>query len=353
MAESLGEKLRLAREARGITISEVSAQTRIATRYLEAIEENNYKPLPGGVFNKGFIKAYAKYVGVDETEALNDYARIMASQSEPEEEETRYRRPSVMTDDSRRSSWTSLIFAVIILVLMTGGILALVQWYRNEPTEPAKNPPANNANNAVANTNTASNSTTAPAAVDNLKIELRSVAQTGTSVTTWVDEKKEFATVLPSAPMTYEPQTSFRIAYSRSHAENVQLVLNGKTIQLPLKPFPLNDSNIRFEISKANAAQIMQAGQITLGEPTPTPTPADANTAANANMAVAEPATTLRPAGAATPPRPTPKPATTPAPGATNSATATNSAATPARATPARPTPAPTIIRPASTPDRD
>lgn len=345
MAESLGEKLRLAREARGITISEVSAQTRIATRYLEAIEENNYKPLPGGVFNKGFIKAYAKYVGVDETEALNDYARIMSSQADPHEEENRYRRPSVMTDDNRRSSWTSGIFAVIILVLLTGGVLALVQWYRNEPTEPAKNP-ASNSNSAVANANTPA-ATPTPAAIDQLKVELRSVAQTGTAVTTWVDETKEFSTVLPSAPKTYEPKTSFRVAYSRSHAENVQLMLNGKAIQLPLKPFPLNDSNIRFEITKANAAQIMQTGQITLGEPTPTPVPAtDANV--NANIAAAIPApTTTAPV---TTPRQTPRPLTTPA-----ANTATNSATTPARATPARPTPAlaPTIIRPASTPERD
>lgn len=342
MAESLGEKLRLAREARGITISEVSAQTRIATRYLEAIEENNYKPLPGGVFNKGFIKAYAKYVGVDETEALNDYARIMSTQVDPQEEENRYRRPSVMTDDSRRSSWTSGIFAVIILVLLTGGVLALVQWYRSSPAEPAK-APASNSNSTVANTSTPV-ATPAPAAIDQLKVELRSVAQTGTAVTTWVDEKREFATVLPSAPKTYEPQTSFRVAYSRSHAENVQLVLNGKTIQLPMKPFPLNDSNIRFEITKANAAQIMQSGQITLGEPTPTPAPADANV--NANMAAAVPAPTTT-APAATP-RQTPRPATTPA-------TAANSAGNAApptmmRASPARPTPAPTVITPGATP---
>src|ERR1041384_1386138 len=121
MAESLGEKLRLAREARGITLSEGAAQTRIAARYLEAIEEDNYKPLPGGVFNKGFIKAYAKYVGIDEQEALNDYASLVSTQTETQIDDKHYRRPAVMTDDRNRSSASSLIFAVIILVLMSGG----------------------------------------------------------------------------------------------------------------------------------------------------------------------------------------------------------------------------------------
>jgi cytoskeletal protein RodZ len=341
MAESLGEKLRLAREARGITISEVSAQTRIATRYLEAIEENNYKPLPGGVFNKGFIKAYAKYVGVDEQEALSDYARIMAVHAESEDEG--YKRPTVMTDDSRRSSWSSMIFAVIILVLLTGGVLLLVQWYRSAPVEQVKNPPANNSNNK-ANTNAAVNASETPApAVDQIKVELKSVVPTGTAVTTWVDETKETATVMPAAPKTYTPQNSFRIAYSKYHAENIQLVLNGKTIQLPLKPLNASDSVIKFEITKANAGQIMQSGQITLGSEVPVATPADANTNVavdTTNTAVVLPTTTT--------PRVTPKPVVTPT--KTPAAANTNTAAPVNKVTISIPTAKTPVPRPAATP---
>ena len=80
MALSLGEKLQQAREERGISISEVAEQTRISSHYLEGIEADDYSTLPGGIFNKGFVKSYAKYVGVDEQEALQDYARLVASQ---------------------------------------------------------------------------------------------------------------------------------------------------------------------------------------------------------------------------------------------------------------------------------
>jgi ribosome-binding protein aMBF1 (putative translation factor) len=56
---SLGARLRQAREARGVSLRELSDQTRIARRYLEAIEQDDYKELPGGIFTRSFIKAYA------------------------------------------------------------------------------------------------------------------------------------------------------------------------------------------------------------------------------------------------------------------------------------------------------
>ena len=67
MAAGIGEQLRLAREARGIALRDISEQTRISMRYLEAIETDDYNRLPGGIFNRSFIKAYAKFVGFDET----------------------------------------------------------------------------------------------------------------------------------------------------------------------------------------------------------------------------------------------------------------------------------------------
>jgi cytoskeletal protein RodZ len=61
---SLGEKLRQAREARGVSISEIAEQTRISSHYLEAIESDDYRTLPGGIFNKGFVKSYANMSGL-------------------------------------------------------------------------------------------------------------------------------------------------------------------------------------------------------------------------------------------------------------------------------------------------
>ena len=86
MAATIGEQLRLAREDRGIPLREISDHTRISVHYLEAIETNDYKRLPGGIFNRSFVKAYAKYVGYDEKDAIDGYARYMRESGNPIED---------------------------------------------------------------------------------------------------------------------------------------------------------------------------------------------------------------------------------------------------------------------------
>src|SRR5882724_1605929 len=102
MSLTLGEKLRQAREVRGITLSEVAEQTRIAPIYLESIDNDDYRSLPGGIFNRGFVKSYARYVGVDEQEALADYSRLMVEAEV--DDEPKFHRPEVLTDDRSTSS---------------------------------------------------------------------------------------------------------------------------------------------------------------------------------------------------------------------------------------------------------
>src|SRR5215203_5945043 len=132
MPTTLGEKLRQAREERGISISEVAEQTRISPMYIESIENDNYKPLPGGIFNKGFVKSYAKFIGVDEQEALSDYARQIAETELTSEQPLKVYRPEVLTDDNSSSSMLpTILFAGLILALMTGGILFVLNYLQN------------------------------------------------------------------------------------------------------------------------------------------------------------------------------------------------------------------------------
>ena len=68
-----GDKFRTAREKKEISLDDVSNVTKISARMLRAIEEEQFDQLPGGVFNKGFIRAYAKHLGLDAEEAVTDY----------------------------------------------------------------------------------------------------------------------------------------------------------------------------------------------------------------------------------------------------------------------------------------
>ena len=70
---SFGDRLQREREMRGITLEEIAEATKIGTRSLRALEQQDFDKLPGGIFNKGFVRAYARYLGLDEEQAVADY----------------------------------------------------------------------------------------------------------------------------------------------------------------------------------------------------------------------------------------------------------------------------------------
>jgi transcriptional regulator with XRE-family HTH domain len=70
---SFGERLKLEREKRKITLEQISVSTKIGTRMLQALEEDKFNQLPGGIFNKGFVRAYSRCVGLDEDQTVAEY----------------------------------------------------------------------------------------------------------------------------------------------------------------------------------------------------------------------------------------------------------------------------------------
>ena len=68
-----GAHLKNIREMKGITIDEIAQKTRIRASYLKALEEENFGQLPAEVFSKGFLKAYAKYLGLDPDVVIRNY----------------------------------------------------------------------------------------------------------------------------------------------------------------------------------------------------------------------------------------------------------------------------------------
>ena len=268
MSLTLGEKLRQAREERGVSISEVAEQTRISALYLECIENDDYRTLPGGIFNKGFVKSFAKVVGIDEQEALHDYTQLIANQGTPVVEEQKTYRSEVMTDDrSSSSSLPTIIIAVVMLGLMTAGILAFLNYYNNKENVPANTTVTNT--NVNANSNSASNVTTANTnvaaptsgapAMNDLKVEFKALTAP-VSINSTVDGKKSSSNVTPDAPRILEPKQSLRLSYSKSQTQNVEMTVNGKKITLPTANPGRNV--VDFEINAENLKQIYDNGQI-------------------------------------------------------------------------------------------
>jgi cytoskeleton protein RodZ len=81
-----GEKFRKERAKKNFSLDDVAGVTKIGTRMLQAIEEENFDRLPGGVFNKGFIRTYAKHLGMNDDKAVADYlARVRQTQVDTQE----------------------------------------------------------------------------------------------------------------------------------------------------------------------------------------------------------------------------------------------------------------------------
>jgi len=102
---SFGEKLRKQRELRGISLDAISTTTKISTRMLRAIEDEHFDQLPGGVFNKGFVRAYARQVGLDEEEVVNDYlAALRETQIHSQAILPNFRNPAANFTESQDTS---------------------------------------------------------------------------------------------------------------------------------------------------------------------------------------------------------------------------------------------------------
>ena len=148
MEATIGEQLRLAREERGIPLRDICDQTRISVHYLEAIETNDYKRLPGGVFNRSFIKAYARCVGYDEREAIEGYTRYLREHGETSDDvNTTPIHSKVYTETpATRSPLLTVALAVLILAILTAAALAALHWFQKRAN---RLPPKNEASFAM------------------------------------------------------------------------------------------------------------------------------------------------------------------------------------------------------------
>lgn len=119
---SLGEELRREREFREISLREISEATKINMRMLEAIENDNYRLLPGGIFNRNFIRAYAAFIGLDPEIAVRKY-QVQASEG-AEEQMPDNPIPVLAVanpvEDHRSKLLLALGAAIVILVAVIG-----------------------------------------------------------------------------------------------------------------------------------------------------------------------------------------------------------------------------------------
>jgi len=109
-----GEHLKRERELRGVSLDEIAAATRIKTSFLEALENGRWNELPGGAFNRGFVRATAHFLGLDEDGMVAEYALETGGESQA-------KPPSQPSGAMPRDYRPVLIAVSALLLLLIGG----------------------------------------------------------------------------------------------------------------------------------------------------------------------------------------------------------------------------------------
>ncbi|MBZ5720768.1 MAG: DUF4115 domain-containing protein [Acidobacteriia bacterium] len=139
---SFGARLKREREQRKITLDDISAATKIGTRFLRALEDEHFDQLPGGIFNKGFVRAYARHLGVDEEQAIADYLEASGATVPGGPTEALEKKPAVEVQPQPESRealnipWG--ILAALLLVVAFG--FAAWGFYTREKQKEATHP---------------------------------------------------------------------------------------------------------------------------------------------------------------------------------------------------------------------
>jgi len=116
----LGQLLKKARLERGISLEDLQETTKIRKKYLESIEEGNYKVLPGSFYVRAFIKSYAEAVGLDPTETLRLYRHDIPTPTEdPGAETLAPPKRTISKRSDKWSRWTTgiMLFSFFLLIV--------------------------------------------------------------------------------------------------------------------------------------------------------------------------------------------------------------------------------------------
>lgn len=123
----IGEALKKRRAEKGLTLSQVEEETKIRSRYLEALEEEQFNVIPGRVYVKGFLRTYGTFLGLNALELLTEYEKLNSEVKIKPEETTitrtqqRKKREASKVSFQWNPKWNkflALMGAVILLVLM-------------------------------------------------------------------------------------------------------------------------------------------------------------------------------------------------------------------------------------------
>ena len=233
---NFGERLKRERELREVTLEEITSATRISPRFLAALENEEWEKLPGGVFNRGFVRSVARYLGLDEESFLGEYdlAHGPIVQLTPERNAQHF---------SSRPKWIPFVIFLIIIVvvgaLLTGGVYAW-RYYTAHHTAshssdssvvamPGASASITPANSAADTVRTATGDAASAAAMPPVPLDLYVSLSEASRLRIFADGKLLIDGELPSGANRHFPAND-RFDISASDSSAVLLELNGQAM---------------------------------------------------------------------------------------------------------------------------
>jgi cytoskeletal protein RodZ len=143
LSTSLGRYLRRERELRQLSLEELAQTTRILVKSLQRLEMDQFDELPGDVFTRGFVRSYARCLGISCNEALERYEAVRAAEARAREAEVSPAPPiSAITPPEKGRRFGIAVAVVILLILFTLALsIVLRPRHRDEPVELSSSQP--------------------------------------------------------------------------------------------------------------------------------------------------------------------------------------------------------------------
>ena len=123
--EDFGSRLRASRERKGISLREIASRTKISIGVLEALERNDISRLPGGIFTRAFVRAYASEVGIEPEVAIQDFIAAFPHDSVVAGHPRSDKIEDIVLFESERRVASSFLWILGASVAVAGAVLYL------------------------------------------------------------------------------------------------------------------------------------------------------------------------------------------------------------------------------------